>query len=428
MLKALLGFRLAKDLNPDKYEVSLISPRNHFVFTPLLASTSVGTLEFRNICETIRHHNPNVNFVEGTCEDIDFANRKLKVATSFTTSPDLHSFEMGYDKLIVAVGARVNTFGIKGVQENAYFLKEIKDAQKIRRRVMDCFEKASLPGASEETKKRVLNFAVVGGGPTGVEFSAELHDFVKEDLSRIYPNLMPYVRMTLYDVAPKILTAFDSRLTEYATKLFSREGIRIQTRTSVLELKRDSMILNTGKEIPVGLVVWATGVTETPLIASLGEKVRKQNKRLVTDDRLRLLSAASGQVIDENVYGLGDCASIRDNAIACTAQAAEQQARYLVKVLNKGMSENTPPFQFHNRGVMAYLGNWNAIVELKDPTPSNSSLTLSGKPATIKQAGRVAWFLWRSAYMSKSVSWRNRIFIPFYWFMTYVFGRDVSRF
>lgn len=120
-------------------------------------------------------------------------------------------------------------------------------------------------------------------------------------------------------------------------------------------------------------------------------------------------------MIDENVYGLGDCASIRDNALPCTAQAAEQQARYLVQVLNNGNSDTVPPFSYQNRGIMAYLGNWNAIVELKDPTPSSSSVTLSGKPATIKQSGRVAWFLWRSAYMTKSVSWRNRILIPIYW-------------
>ncbi|KAI0221326.1 hypothetical protein L0F63_002713, partial [Massospora cicadina] len=387
------GFRLAKDLDPKKYDVTLISPRNHFVFTPLLASTSVGTLEFRNACETIRYHNPTFE------------------------APESSTFDVSYDKLILAVGARVNTFGIKGVQENAYFLKEINDARKIRRRVLDCFEQAFMPGASEETKRRVLNFAVVGGGPTvrtrfnpRVEFSAELHDFVKEDLSRLYPSLMPYVRMTLYDVAPAILTAFDSRLTD------------IQTRTSVLELKPNSMVLNSGVEIPVGMVVWATGVTEIPLIAKLGEKVKKENKRLATDDRLRLLDVANDQLIDENVYGLGDCASISDKPLPCTAQVAEQQARYLVQVLNKGESEKAPAFAYHNRGIMAYLGNWNAIVQLRDPMPRSENL--AGAPATIKQAGRLAWLIWRSAYMSKSVSWRNRLLIPVYWFMTWAFGRD----
>jgi len=83
------------------------------------------------------------------------------------------------------------------------------------------------------------------------------------------------------------------------------------------------------------------------------------------------------------------------------------------------------PFNYQNRGIMAYLGNWNAIVELKDP---QSSVNLAGKPNTIKQSGRVAWFLWRSAYMTKSLSWKNRFLIPTYWLMTYLFGRDVSKF
>lgn len=94
---------------------------------------------------------------------------------------------MDYDYLIVAVGARVNTFNTPCVEENCHFLKEVEDAKRIRRSVIDCFKKSSLPNISEEEKRKHLHFVVVGGGPTGVDFTAELHDFVKEDISKLYP-------------------------------------------------------------------------------------------------------------------------------------------------------------------------------------------------------------------------------------------------
>ncbi|KAI9298507.1 FAD/NAD(P)-binding domain-containing protein [Neoconidiobolus thromboides FSU 785] len=419
------GFKLAKDLDNRKYDVTLISPRNYFLFTPLLASTSVGTLEFRTITETIRKHNPKVHYIEGSCQEIKFEDKKLKIAPNFDNN---QSFDIGYDHLVVAVGAISNTFGIKGVGEHAHFLKDIANARSIRRKVMDCFEKAILPTSNEEDKQRLLNFAVVGGGPTGVEFSAELHDLLKEDMARLYPTLMPFVKMTLYDVAPNILSSFDSKLSTFATKLMNREGIKIKTGTSITEIKSDSIILKDGEEIPVGMVVWATGVTETPLIKSLKESIATDGWRLSTDDQLRLLSKKTNQVLDDKVYGIGDCATIQGNPLACTAQVAEQQATYLIQKFNDPKFYERPlstklnkPFKFNNKGIMAYLGNWQAIVELSDP------LNESGK-GKIKQSGYVAWFLWRSAYMTKSVSWRNKLLIPVYWFMTWAFGRDVSRF
>lgn len=120
-----------------------------------------------------------------------------------TSWPEVPNLDLGFDHLIIAVGAYSNTFGIKGVKENAFFLKEVADARKIRTRVLECFERADLT-TSDDEKNGVLHFAVVGGGPTGVEFSAELHDFIREDCSRIFPSLMDHVTITVYDVAPTV--------------------------------------------------------------------------------------------------------------------------------------------------------------------------------------------------------------------------------
>lgn len=152
-------------------------------------------------------------------------NNKIKCSSAINDE----KFDLSFDKLVIACGAISNTFNIPGVKENAYFLKDIHDARRIRLKVIECFENAQQPGRTEEEQKDLLHFAVVGGGPTGVEFSAELHDFIVEDLTKIYPELMDKVQMTVYDVADKILGSFDSSLSEYATQKFSREGINIKT-------------------------------------------------------------------------------------------------------------------------------------------------------------------------------------------------------
>lgn len=104
-------------------------------------------------------------------------------------------FELGWDRLIVTVGCYSQTFGTKGVRENAYFLKDVGDAKKIRNRMLSCFEMASLPTTSEEMKRMLLNFAVVGGGPTGIEWSAELNDIIEEDMPKLYPDLRGYAKV-----------------------------------------------------------------------------------------------------------------------------------------------------------------------------------------------------------------------------------------
>ena len=120
----------------------------------------------------------------------------------------------------------------------ALFLKDIGDARKIRRRILEIFDLAVLPTTTEKVKKNLLHFAVVGGGPTGMEFAANLSDLIHQDLSKLYPSLMRYVRISLYDVAPKVLPMFDASLADYAVKIYTREGIDIKTSHHVEELRK----------------------------------------------------------------------------------------------------------------------------------------------------------------------------------------------
>lgn len=153
---------------------TVVSPRNYFLFTPLLPSVTVGTLETRSIIEPTRfitrHKKRAVDFLEGDATDIDVKAKTVTIRdNSEMQKGEVSETTIPYDYLVVNIGAENQTFGIKGVKENACFLKESWDAEKIRTRLMDCIETATFKGQSEEEIKRLLHMVVVGGGPTGVE-------------------------------------------------------------------------------------------------------------------------------------------------------------------------------------------------------------------------------------------------------------------
>ncbi|KAJ3370382.1 hypothetical protein GGF31_004213 [Allomyces arbusculus] len=427
------GYKLVRNIDTERYDVVCVSPRNYFVMTPLLAASAVGTLEFRSIVEPVRKFHEPIEYHQARCDAIDFTSKTITCTSMLGTNSDpatasatssarpaesVHVqgdvFTLAYDKLVIAPGAATNTFGVPGVKEHAHFLKDVTDARKIRSCVIDCFEKAMQPGITEEEQRRLLHFATVGGGPTGVELSAELHDLITEDLATVYPTLLPLVRMTLYDVAPRILGAFDADLAEFATKKFMRAGVQIRLGTQVRRVTETSLFVNDGEEVPYGLLVWATGITQTPLVRSLADRVQPDYRgthRLCTDEYLRV-KGKGGQPM-RDVFALGDCAFIDGNELPPTAQVANQQAIHLSKQLNKFDESAVVPFSFRNRGSMAYIGGWKAIVDL--PTDMH------------KPSGYSAWVLWRSAYLNLSVSWRNKCLIAMYWALAAVMGRDVSR-
>lgn len=156
----------------------------------------------------MRSYTSEVEYHQAWCDEVDFKNNKVSCTLNLphVSSCDC-TLELTFDHLIIAVGSYSNTFGIKGVKEHAFFLKEVADARKIRTRVLECFERADM-AKSDEEKNGILHFAVVGGGPTGVEFSSELHDFVREDCSRLFPSLMNHVTIAVYDVAPTVSFLF----------------------------------------------------------------------------------------------------------------------------------------------------------------------------------------------------------------------------
>jgi NADH:ubiquinone reductase (non-electrogenic) len=397
------AFSLLHHLDRRLYDVSVVSPRNHFLFSPLLPSTTVGTLEFRSIIEPIRalQNRVGLKFYQATCTQLDAATQLVTCEGVF----DHETFLLAYNVLVIAVGAANKTFGIPGVREHALFLKELSDARAIRQRIIECFERASTPLVSEEERRRLLHFVVVGGGPTGVEFAAELHDFLEDDLRDAFPALFPDVRITLLEASQGILNTFDQKLGEYALRRFARGRVEVRTGSLVREVGPLGVTLADGTDLPAGLVVWSTGIGATPLVMDLPfPKDRAQ--RLTTD-------ACFAVDAERTVFAIGDCATRAGDQLPATAQVAQQEGEYLARLLNaRARGKPERQFKYRNMGMLAYIGDRRALAD----TPY------------VKGYGYATWLFWRSAYVTKLVSFKNKVLVLFDWFKTALFGRDISRF
>jgi NADH:ubiquinone reductase (non-electrogenic) len=394
------AFSCLKEVDTDIYDVTIVSPRNHFLFTCLLPSTTVGTIEFRSIIEPIRNIK-NASYFQAYCKSIDKINNKVICLDSDTNN----EFELSYDILVISVGEITNSYNIEGVEQYAYFLREVADARKIRIRVIDCFENASLPGITDEEKKSYLRFVVCGGGPTGVEFAAELHDFIEEDVRKKYPGLERYIEVILIEAGDTLLNSFDAKLSEYTMKIFKRQKINVKINSYITKVTKKDIFVNDGSHFSYGLLVWAAGNTATPLIRE--SDLPKNNRLKIVIDHYLKVSETN------NIYALGDCTEIPDEPFPVTAQTAQRQGKYLGKSLNRiAKGKEIKPFRYKDLGMLAYIGSHKAL--------ANTS--------QVKMSGFVTWIFWRSVYLTKLVSLKNKMLVLFDWFKAFVFGRDVSNF
>ncbi|CAN6600166.1 external alternative NADH-ubiquinone oxidoreductase, mitochondrial [Trichomonascus vanleenenianus] len=455
---------LLKKIDTSNYNVIVVSPRNFFLFTPLLPSCTTGTIEHRSIMEPIRgiirSKKANATYYEAHATNIDYENRVVTIREATDLSDDesapVDEKQIKFDYLVVGVGAQNSTFGIPGVQENACFLKEIPDAQKIRRKVMDCIEAASFKNLEDEDRKRLLHTVVVGGGPTGVEFAAELQDFFEDDLKKWIPDIAKDFKVTLVEALPNVLPSFSKQLIDYTERTMKAEKISILTKTMVKKVTKDTIFAEATKadgtkeivEMPYGLLVWATGNAVRPVTRDLMSKIpAQQNSRrgLLVNEYLVVEGT-------EGVWAVGDCTATK---YAPTAQVASQQGYYLGGLFNqlakadelemevkalKATLDTEPdnrqavatdieskarrlrraksllPFEYSHQGSLAYIGSERAVADV--------AFWGEGNFAT---GGSLTFLFWRSAYVSMCFSMRNKLLVVMDWLKVKMFGRDVSR-
>ena len=456
---------MLKKLDTENYNVIVVSPRNYFLFTPLLPSTTTGTIDSRSIQEPIRHmtrhKKASVKTYEADCTQIDHEKKTITISDRTDPQSDKpNETTISYDYLVVGVGAENQTFGIKGVRENACFLKEAWDAQKIRGKIMDCIEAAQFKALPDSEVERLLHMVVVGGGPTGIEFAAELRDFFTDDLSEWYPEIRDKFKVTLVEALPTVLPMFSAQLISYTESNFKKQDITIHTKTMVKEVTDKDITAEVTQAdgskktevIPYGLLVWATGNTPRPLIKGLLATIPEQR------DSRRGLKVNDFMVVEgtENVWALGDCTATK---YAPTAQAASQQGNYLASLFNdmaksekldgeinyildqlKRASDMAPgerdtlkkaldlktrslnavkarTFEYSHQGSLAYVGRGDAIADVSIPFLPTG---------TLSSGGAATYIFWKAAYLSQTFSLRNRMLIAFDYIKTSLVGRDSS--
>ncbi|OKL55921.1 External alternative NADH-ubiquinone oxidoreductase, mitochondrial [Talaromyces atroroseus] len=456
---------LLKKLDTENYNVVVISPRNFFLFTPLLPSCTTGLIEHRSIMEPIRnilrHKKATVKYYEAEATKIDYEKRLVYISDDSEIKGDVSHTVVPFDMLVVGVGAENATFGIPGVREHSCFLKEVGDAQKIRKRIMDCVETATFKDQTEEEVKRLLHMVVVGGGPTGVEFAGELQDFFEDDLRKWIPDIQDNFHVTLVEALPnltrQILPMFSKQLIEYTESSFKEEKITIRTKTMVKNVTDKYIEAEVTKpdgtkemeKIPYGLLVWATGNAVRNVVRDLMSQIpaQKNSRRGLAVNEFLVVNGT------ENIWAVGDCAITN---YAPTAQVASQEGAFLARLFNtmaktedleselKRLSiaqqeakteedrnqifdeikerqrqlrrtKQIGPFQYSHQGSLAYIGKERAVADI------------TWWSGNIASGGTMTYLFWRSAYLSMVFSARNRVLVATDWIKAKVFGRDVSR-
>eukprot|EP00913_Durusdinium_trenchii_P003664 g3391.t1 len=339
------SFRVLADIDSKKNDVTVLSPRNHLLFTPMLASSALGTVNQRSICQPVRPlvAKKEATYYESSVVGVD---KEKKVVRCMTLGGQ--EYDLPYDKLVVGIGFQPNDFNIPGVKENALFMKETADATRFKDHILEKLEEAAYTNAldndlrlSEEEKWRIqelLTFIVVGGGPTGVELAGELTDFLYNEVAHLYKDLKPFIRVHMFTY--DLLNTFDQKLQDYAlTHLRKKQNVQVH----------------------------------------LGAFVQKVEPSVVH-------------------VKLGESAmSIRYGTLVCEDD-----------------QQKIKPFEFHNKGTMAYLGGLTAI--------------MANLPGVNRITGFVAFLGWRFTYWFLQLSMRNRFMLSTDWLRTFIFGRDLTRF
>ena len=417
------GFYLAEHLSLTHYSVTVISPRRTSAYTPLLASAAVGLFNFYLAEEPIRSKSrKQLKFIKANVTSIDFGQKMCRCTPAFEEDPELMKqvFDVDYDFLVVAPGCQPNTFGTPGVEEYGIFMKNVSDAMAVRKRLFDLLEKASLPNVQVERRRELLHVAIVGGGPTGIELTAELDDLCKGELKGLYPEVAGEVRISVYDVAPNILSAYDAKLHEYATRQLEGRGVDVAPNTKIERVDGGNLHIAGKGMVPYGMLIWATGNKQVPLVEGLDVRVPEKGlKRIVTDDCCRVFKSRDSDEVWDGVFAIGDAADIEGASLPTTAEVACQKAKYLVENFNAAAKDKSgemfkAPFEYQQKQLVSYIGQHDGVIAGKGHNDPGWT-------------GKAAWLSWRGGSIGWNRSWRSKTAIVVTWILNAVFGKEIAK-
>lgn len=354
-LASRLGRALGRKSGPRR--VMLVDRSVFHIWKPTLHEVAAGTLDSHQegLSYTVLARRNHFSFSLGELRGLDTAARTLKLGAMHDEEGKLlvPERQLSYRWLVLAVGSGSNFFGTPGA-EHAYVLEQAADAERFRRHLQAAFTRSAFAA-----DKR-LGIAIVGGGATGVELSAELIEAHQETLASLDAEQAFRLDLTIVEAAPRILAGLPERISAQAKTALERKQVRVMTNTKVQGLQPDRLVTDKG-EIPADLIVWAAGIKASEANASFGLETTRSNQFVVND---RLETSAPG------VYALGDCAAcpwVEGKLVPARAQAAHQQASFLLGVLKCLLQEREPGsgrYTYRDFGSLVSLGENKGVGNL----------------------------------------------------------------
>src|SRR5262249_51402806 len=389
--------------DPD-VEVTLVNRENFFLFTPMLHEVAASDLGITHIVNPVRKLLKRVKFFDGEATRIDLTSRTVTVTHGIK---EAHPHELKYDHLVLSLGSVTNFFNTPGLERHALTMKSLGDAIDLRNRMIQHLEEADFECCPVE-RKPLLTFIVAGGGFAGVETVASMNDFLREAI-RFYPNLKEEVlRLVLVQLGPFILPELGPELGAFAAKKLSERKVEIRCNTGGTAVTEAGVHLPDGQTISAGTLVWTAGTTPNPILESL--ECRKHHGKLIVDEFMELEGWPG-------VWALGDCALVPDQTTGefCppTAQHALRQGRVVAQNITAAIrGDRKKPFVFSTIGQLASIGRRTGVARILG----------------VNFSGFIAWWLWRTIYLSKLPRLEKKLRVTLDWTLDLFFSKDLVKF
>lgn len=394
------GLQCARRLaNDGRFEVTLLDRTNHHLFQPLLYQVATASLAAPDVARSIRQilaRARNVTVLMDEAEEIDREAKAVKAASG-------QSYP--YDCLVLAAGARTGYLGHPEWQPYTLGLKTLEDAQAIRRRVLYNLEQAELCD-DEQERRELMTVAIVGGGPTGVELAGAFADLAQRSLQTNFHRIDTRdMRIVLVEAQDRILERYAPSQSEYARRRLEQLGVEVKTHSPVQEVSEQELTVgeNEAESIRAAAIIWAAGVSASPLVECLGAPLDRGGRLTPEPD----LSVPG----HPEIFVVGDLVRLEDDEgkpVPNVAPAAIQMGAHVAKQLRSGRRE---PFRYRDKGIMAIIGKNHAVVS-------------RGK---VRINGFVAWLAWLFVHIAFLVGFRNKLSVLVAWAWAYLVDDPEAR-
>lgn len=390
------GLEFCKRFHSPAARITLVDRTNHHLFQPLLYQVASAGLSATDVAQPIRSilsRDQNVTVIMASVTDFNLAEKKVVLAEG----------DLTYDFLVLALGGCTSYFGHPEWEQYAPALKSLEDALRIRAQLLLAFEKAETESSPEE-QKRLMTIVVVGGGPTGVELAGAISELARHVLRADFRRIdSAHAHVILIEGGETVLGHLPPDLSASARRQLEALGVRVRVNTRVKNITRDRVELEGGETIGAANILWAAGVSASPLTKKLGAELDRAGRVKVNSD----LSLPG----HPEVFAVGDMALVLGadgEPVPGVSPAAMQMARHVAHIIECELESpgkaRRPPFKYRDKGTMATIGRSAAVAQI----------------GRIHISGFIAWMAWLVIHLVFLVGFRNKVAVMFQWFYSYI--------